>query len=150
MKIRCIILRRNRTIILKPIDGNNSFFRFSKGIYLTPKNFVNLVSQIDKTPSVRQHPELIYFEDDPVPLKIILNKDKKESQKELDKRSGKFLDKVVIGNALKELAKPQGIGFQILMEYIKSPQKMIPMLFMIIIVCSLIYHFIFSGGAIFG
>lgn len=150
MKIRCIILRRNRTIIRKYIDANKSFFRYNKGIYLTPKNFVNLISQVDKTPSISQHSELLYFEDDPVPLKIIVAKNEKEAKKELQARSGKFLDKVVIGNALKELAKPQGIGFQVLLEYVKSPSKIIPILFFGIIAFTVIYQFIESGGSIFG
>ena len=136
--------------MLKYVNANKSFYRFNKGIYLTPKNFVNLISEIDKTPSVRQHPELLYFEDDPVPLKIIVSKDEAEGKKELDARSGKFLDKVVVGNALEELAKPSGIGFQLLMEYVKSPSKIIPILFFGIIAFTLIYQFIQSGGSIFG
>ena len=150
MKIRCIILRRNRTILRKYSDGNKSFFRDNKGIYLTPKNFVNLISEVDETPSVTQHPELIYFEDDPVPLKIIIAKDEAEAKKELEARSGKFLDKVVVGNALEELAKPQGIGFQVLLEFVKSPSKLIPILFFGIIAFTVIYQFIESGGSIFG
>jgi hypothetical protein len=150
MKIRCIILRRNRTIIIKLIDATKSFFRYNNGIYLTPKNFVNLISNIDNTPSVSQIPELLYFEDDPVPLKIILAEDEEDAKQELEARSGKFLDKVVVGNALKELAKPQGLGFQVLLEYIRSPSKLIPVLFILIIVFTLIYEFLGSGGNLFG
>lgn len=93
---------------------------------------------------------MLYFEDDPVPLKIIIAKNEKEAQTKLQARSGKFLDKVIIGNALKELAKPQGIGFQLLMEYVKSPSKIIPILFFGIIAFTVIYQFIQSGGSIFG
>jgi len=149
MKIRCIILRRNRTIIVKTINGEKSFFRYNKGIYLTPKNFVNLISQVNTIPSIRQHPELIYFEDDPVPLKTIIGDDETKIKEKLEARSGKFLDKVVVSNALKELAKPEGIGFQILLEYVKSPSKLLPMLFILIIIMALISQLL-SGGSIFG
>ncbi len=149
MKIKCIILRRNRTIITKSIDGKKSFFRYNKGIYLTPKNFVNLISQVDDIPKISQYPELIFYEDDPVPLKMIQATDNEKAKKELEARSGKFLDLVVVGNALKELAKPQGLGFQILFEYIKSPSKMLPMLFIILIVLAVLSQFM-QGGSIFG
>lgn len=76
-------------------------------------------------------PELIYYENDPLPLTI---------HEKREERSKEFLNQIVISKAMEELGQPSSMFLEIIAGYIKSPSKMFMLVFLIIIILSLINY----------
>jgi len=128
MKIRCVILRRNRTQHVKKVDQRRGFFRFNRGIYLLRKEDINLTYKLSSLPHVNPTPELLFFEGDPIPVSHVHD----------EGRAGKFLDSIVISNALEEIGQPRGIFFEVIGDYLRNPFKIIFLVFAVVIGIGLI------------
>lgn len=134
-QIKCIILRTNRTIKILVKNIKTGEFRYNKGLYLMPKQYVSLISDQGV---IKEIPELIYYENDPLPINITNRK----------KMSGSFLDDIVIEKVLSTTAKPKSLMFQVLAEYLRNPFKIVMLAFAILIAIVLI-NSVLSGGFLF-
>lgn len=134
-KIKCTILRTNRTIKILVKNIKTGEFRYNKGLYLMPKQYVSLISDQGV---IKEIPELIYYENDPLPINIINRK----------KMSGSFLDDIVIAKVLTTTAKPSSLMFQVIAEYLRNPFKIVMLAFAILIAIVLI-NSVLSGGFLF-
>jgi len=134
-KIKCVILRTNRTIKILVKNIKAGEFRYIKGLYLMPKQYVSLISDQGV---IKEIPELIYYENDPLPINITNRK----------KMSGSFLDDIVIEKVLSTTAKPKSLMFQVLAEYLRNPFKIVMLAFAILIAIVLL-NSVLSGGFLF-
>ena len=134
-KIKCVILRTNRTIKVLVKNIKTGEFRYNKGLYLMPKQYVSLISDQGV---IKEIPELIYYENDPLPINIINRK----------KMSGSFLDDIVIENVLSTTAKPSSLFFQVIAEYLRNPFKIVMLAFALLIAIVLL-NSILTGGFLF-
>lgn len=129
MKIKCYILRKDRTATVKQVDPNKGTFRFNEGLYLLNKKAVNLVDR-------EATPELIFIEGNPNP---VFNENKKEVTDNTKKTKKDttpeptLLDHQVMKNALKVTGAPRGLGLDIIADYMKDPTKILMLVFAIII-----------------
>lgn len=134
-KIKCVILRTNRTIKILVKNIKTGEFRYNKGLYLMPKQYVSLISDQGV---IKEIPELIYYENDPLPINIINRK----------KMSGSFLDDIVIEKVLSTTAKPSSLFFQVIAEYLRNPFKIVMLAFALLIAIVLL-NSILTGGFLF-
>lgn len=119
MKIRCIILRKDRSIEIVKANPSASHFRWKDGIYTIDKDAVNLTK---KDGNANPTPELIYIEGNPQPISI----DGTESTQE-------FLEHTVIENILRATAEPTGFILDIIGDYLKDPSKLLMLVIVLII-----------------
>ncbi len=122
MKIRCLIIRKDRSICTRKVDSSKANFTFNHGLYTIPRESVNISEY--KGIKGKQVPELIYFEDDALPV----NSGSENAQS--------FLEYVVLENALKQVSAPKGMLLDILSDYARSPGKLLLLAFAFIIVVS--------------
>lgn len=149
MRIRCVILRRNRTLRVSHYKQERGFFRFNKGIYLLRKEDVNLNYSLDKKLKYVPKPELYFIEGHPIPI------GKKEDTAdfiEITDTEGKiiripritkasaFLDKLVISNALREVGKPRGLMWEVVADYVKNPFNVFMLVIAFIVFVSFIVN----------
>ena len=119
------MLRKNRTVETRKVDPLESYFKVRGNLYTVPKEAVNLICYADKPNN--PHAELIYIEGDPIPVSTAASID-----------SNKILDAIVIKNALENAAQPRGFGMEILLDYLKSPGKIMVLAFVGIIVAAVV------------
>jgi len=104
-KIRCIILRKDRTKAVIKVSSDKEFFRYKQGIYNVDREAVN-----NSNPSMT--PELVFVEGVPRPIG--------------SKSSGvKCLDKQLIENFVKTASHPRSLGLEIIADYMRNPSKLI-------------------------
>lgn len=141
MRIRCVILRRNRNLKTSDYPQERGFFRFNKGIYLLRKEDVNLRVEIDKKRPYKSKPELYFIEGHPIPLgvseeityKEVVGKDGKTVKIPNPTKASAFLDNLVISNALKETGKPRGLFWEVVGDYMKKPFNLLILVFAFIV-----------------
>lgn len=124
-KIKAIILCKNRTVKERKVNSLEPFFKVRGNLYTVPKEAVNLICYADKPNN--PHAELIYIEGDPIPVSTSSSL-----------KSSEVLDAIVIKNALESAAQPRGFGMEILLDYLKSPGKIMVLAFIGIIVAAVI------------
>ena len=121
IKITAILITKNRYIKTFEVNGQAEYFRFNKGLYTIPSDSVNFAYN-PKTKNKKSVPELIYVEGQTTPVNS-KNKD-----------AGKFLDYVVLKNALNQVAAPQSMFLDVIAEYARNPTKLLMLAFVGIIV----------------
>lgn len=149
MQIRCIILRRNRTLRVSKYKQERGFFRFNKGIYLLRKEDVNLNYNLDKKLKYAPKPELYFIEGHPIPIGITEDLENfieiKDGEGNVIKipritKASAFLDKLVISNALREVGKPRGLMWEVVADYVKNPFNVFMLVISFIVFVSFIVN----------
>jgi len=128
--IRCLIIRKDKTVIEKRLRPSNDFI-FKDGVYILDKDGVNLY-QID---GKIKGSEIIFFEGNPLPLYI--------SKKDLSSASTQYLNDYVYSNALKQTARESRITLtwlKNLRDYLNAKT-----LFWLMLIGALIYGLIVGG-----
>ena len=120
MKIKCLIIGKDRYITEVNVDSRKANFSYNEGLYIIPSGAVNLAEFADgkKEP----YPELVYHENDPMPVNV--------------KNAGsmaEFLDKEVVANAIKQISEPKSEFFTIISDYVRNPNKLFLAVFALII-----------------
>ena len=123
IKIKAIIITKNRYIKNLEVNGLSEYFHYNKGLYTIPRDAVNFCFN-PKKKNKKSIPELIYVEGQTTPVNA-KNKD-----------AGKFLDYVVLKNALNQVAAPKSMMLDVIAEYARSPMKMLMLVFVAIIAIS--------------
>lgn len=124
LKIEIIMLRKNRTAETFQVSPDQLYFKRRGNLYCMPKEAVNTRVFVDRQNN--PHAELIYVEGDPIP------------QTTLTMLTGNtFLENLVIENAIQSTAKPRGYLLEILGDYLKSPVKIIMLIFVFVIIGAL-------------
>ena len=118
MKIRCLILRKDKQIIEKKVNPNTSRFKYQGGLYTLNKEAVNITEYPER--GVNPTPELIYVEGNPLPVNVSGN-------------VMTFLDHLVVQNALQQVSNPRSKIFSLVADYVKNPVKLIPLVIVFII-----------------
>ena len=150
MRIRCIILRRNRTLRISHYKQERGFFRFNKGIYLLRKEDVNLYHNEDKKIKYIPKPELYFIEGHPIPIgikdvetgEVIEIEDSEGNKIKIPRitKASAFLDKLVISNALREVGKPRGLMWEVMADYVKNPFNVFMLVIAFIVFVSFIVN----------
>lgn len=148
MRIRCVILRRNRTLKIVQHKHERGFFRYNKGIYLLRKEDVNLKYGLDSKVKYAPKPELYFIEGHPIPLGLedtedfIEVKGPEGQNVKIPKitKASAFLDKLVISNALKEVGKPRGLMWEVVADYVKNPFNVFMLVIAFIVFISFIVN----------
>lgn len=104
--LTCIILRKNRTIARLSMGTDKDFFKFQGSSYNIDKKCVGLGG---KNPS----PELFFIEDNPNPINSS------------DENSAQFLDDKFAENWLNSLLAPKSPWIDILLQYLRNPEKIL-------------------------
>lgn len=108
-KIRCVILRKDRTKDTLKVSSDSESFKYKKGIYNVDIEAVN-----NANPAMV--PELVFFEDVPSPI------GSKSSPV-------KLLDKQIIMDFIKTASHPRGMALEIIADYLRNPAKLILLAF---------------------
>jgi hypothetical protein len=131
MNINCRIFCKDRTIETVKVNARHQEFTFNKGLYVIPKEAVNLFKLEGKP---RYEPELVFIEGEPLPV----NAEKTSTA------SSDFLTRIVIRNALKQSSRMKSEMFGLIADYMRNPGKIILLVFALTIVGALISAFM--GG----
>jgi hypothetical protein len=123
------MIGKDRHITEVKIDSRKANFTFNSGLYTIPKEAVNLAEFEDG--KTETYPELIYVESVPLPV-----------NKPTGDVSG-FLTETVTSNALKQVARPKSDFMNIIMDYMRNPNKLVMAAFAFIIVAAVIGGFLF-------
>jgi len=124
-KIRCVILRRDRSIKILNVNPSTEYFRFSNGIYNVDNEAVNMTNP---SPNI---PELIYVEGNPRPIGSTED-------------AIKIFDKQLFKKLIEDTVEPKGFAFDIIADYLKDPSKVIVWIFIVIIIYGVLQSFL--GG----
>lgn len=125
VKTRVYIKRRNRTVDILEINTDKGFFVHGDNLYSVFPNAANLTWK--PKVGVNPTPELVYFEDSPVPVNVPAEK------------SGELLDDFIIENALKQSAEITGPFTRLVISYLTNPGKMLALGLTIFILVMIFY-----------
>lgn len=136
-QIRCLIIGKDRSITTLKIDALKDTFTWNKGLYTIPRDAVNISRFItEKGKEIKEtYPELIYLEGTATPIT--------SEEEEQDAGVQAFLERVILGNALKQVAAARSEWASLIFDYLKHPSKMILLVFILIIVAAVV------GGLLF-
>lgn len=123
-KIEVIMLRKNRTAETFQVSPDQLYFKRRGNLYVMPKDAVN--TRTFEGQKNNPHAELIYVEGDPIPQTTIAML-----------TGNTFLENMVVENAIQSTAKPRGYLLEILGDYLKSPVKIIMLIFVFVIIGAL-------------
>lgn len=126
-KINVLMLRKNRTVETRTIRPDEPFFIVRGNLYVVPNEGVNLIAY-ENRPS-NPHSEIVYVEGNPVPICAKANTDD-------------FLAKMIVEKILKDTGKPKGFLFEIIADYLKSPAKILMIVFAGIVVAAIVMGYI--------
>lgn len=135
-RIKVFIRSKDRSIIEKKVGVSRPFFIHRNGFYSIPVESANITSTTKRGNfKVEAKPELLYVESYPLPITF----ERKEGES-----SGKALDDMLIENAVKQLAKPKWMGFELLTEYLKDPYRLLLLVFVGVITYAMLMEFLFA------
>jgi hypothetical protein len=129
MTITCLIIGKDRHITKLKVDSKKANFTHNNGLYTIPKEAVNLAEFEDG--KTEEYPELIYVESVALPV----NKS--------DGDVSGFLTETVTANALKQVAHPKSDLMNVLLDYMKHPNKLVMVAFVGIIVIGFVWGLLF-------
>jgi len=127
--IKCLIIGKDRHITTVKVDAKKANFTHNKGLYTIPKEAVNLAEFENQKED--NYPELIYVEGDALPV-----------NQTTGSVSG-FLTETVVSNALKQVAHPRSEFMNVIIDYVRNPNKLLMITFIGIIIAALV------GGLLF-
>jgi len=120
-KIAVVMLRKNRTAEHFKVGPDEQYFKRRNNLYMLPKE---AISTIDfENGKNNPHSELIYIEGDPIPQTATATFD-----------GNTFLENLVIENVINSTAQPRSMFFSVIVEYIRSPGKLLMLSIVFIII----------------
>jgi len=128
--IRCLIIRRDKTVIEKKLRPSKDFL-FKSGLYIIDENGVNLYQENDRI----KGSEIIFFEGNPLPIYI--------NEVNLENAASRYLNDYVYTNALSQTARERRISLswlRNLREYMN-----VKTLVWLMLIGALIYGLIVGG-----
>lgn len=132
MSINAIILMRNKTVEIHKADPRRAFFDFRGGLYTIPSEAVRTTD--------KERAEVIYFENDPVPIGITIISEAKAEPNKMT-----ILDEVILTNYLNQLVNETipktGSFWAFLGAFRKNPELVIGL----ILALAVVYSFIVGG-----
>jgi len=135
VKIRVILLLKNRELIYKMIKSSSKQFIYDNGLYPIG---IEKIKNWELDNKIRGS-EIIFFEGNPIAIsdiiidskeenKNVLNKDNKEKSDE----SSLYLDNIILDNALRQTAQQKADYSKIkgIIEYLMNPYNIVILLFL--------------------
>ena len=127
MSFNALMLLKNRQAVIHKADARKTSFKFGGGSYIITETDIQNVEQKGKILGA----EAIYFEGNPCAV----------GYKEFKDKSGKFLNEIVILNALKQTASGPAVDWGSSFAFLaplKNPVNLIYLLFAAVIVYGLL------------